>query len=149
MQHLMSMLSASAPPARDGLIMAACAPGETHQIGLLMLVVMLRWRGWDVMYLGPNLKLERLDESVGPLRPRVLLFAATRSDAADALHGLPEILSRFPQPAPKVVVGGQACDQGASRVNGFVYLNDTLSETVNAVEQLMEGGPELRQRLDA
>jgi DNA-binding transcriptional MerR regulator len=149
LRHLQSMVSAAGAPSRPGLIVAACAPGELHEIGLLMLVVMLRWRGWDVMYLGPNLKLERLDESVGPLRPRVLLFAATRSDAADALHGLPEILARFPQPAPKVVVGGQACDQGASRVNGFVYLNDTLSETVNAVEQLMEGGPELRQRLDA
>jgi MerR family transcriptional regulator, light-induced transcriptional regulator len=37
------------------VIVAACAPGEMHQIGLLMLVVMLRWRGWDVKYLGPDL----------------------------------------------------------------------------------------------
>lgn len=54
MQHLRGMLAASASPAHPGLILAACAPGETHQIGLLILVVMLRWRGWNVKYLGPG-----------------------------------------------------------------------------------------------
>lgn len=149
LRHLQSMVSAAGAPSRPGLIIAACAPGELHEIGLLMLVVMLRWRGWDVMYLGPNLKLERLDEAVGPLRPRLLLFTATRADSADALHVLPEILTRFPQPAPRVVVGGQAFDQGTTSVRGFVYLRDSLTETIGAVEQLMQGEAELRLRLDA
>ena len=35
MQHLMSMISASAPPSHSGRIVAACAPGEMHQIGII------------------------------------------------------------------------------------------------------------------
>lgn len=151
LRHLQSMVAAAGAPSRPGLIVAACAPGELHEIGLLMLVVMLRWRGWDVMYLGPNLKLERLDEAVAPLRPRVLLFTATNPDSANALHDLPGILTRFPPPPPHVVVGGQAFGgDAAPRVGGFIYLNnESLMETINAVEQLMQGGPELRARLDA
>jgi len=150
LRHLQSMVAAAGAPSRPGLIVAACAPGELHEIGLLMLVVMLRWRGWDVMYLGPNLKLERLDEAVGPLRPRVLLFTATRPESAEALRPLSEILTRFPQPAPRVIVGGQGFSHDlATPIAGFIYLNEPLLETVSAVEQYMQGGPELRVRLDA
>ena len=102
------MLSASAPPTRPGVIVAACAPGETHQIGLLMLVVMLRWRGWDLKYLGPDLLLDRLDEALGPIRPCLLMFTANRAETASSLQVLPQILERFPYPKPLVVVGGQA-----------------------------------------
>ncbi len=108
MQHLMSMLANSAPPSRPGTIVAACAPGEMHQIGILMLVVMLRWRGWDVKYLGPDLKLDRLEEALKPIRPKLLMFTATRPESARALEEqLVEALENFEPPRPIVVVGGQ------------------------------------------
>ena len=54
-QHLMGMFYSSSIPAREGTIFAACAPGEMHQVGILSLAVMLRWRGWDVKYFGQNI----------------------------------------------------------------------------------------------
>jgi MerR family transcriptional regulator, light-induced transcriptional regulator len=108
LRHLQSMLAAVGAPSRPGRIVAACAPGEHHEIGLLTLVVLLRWRGWDVLYLGPNLQLERLDEAIGHLQPRLILFTATRQQSAEALLALPPILERFPAPSPTIVVGGQA-----------------------------------------
>lgn len=143
LRHLQSMMAAAGAPSRPGRIVAACAPGEHHEIGLLTLVVLLRWRGWDVLYLGPNLQLERLDEAVGPLQPRLLLFTATRPEAAAALHALPPILARFPAPAPLVVVGGQAFG-AASRPAEFVYLNDAPLDTIQSVERLMLSGAEAR-----
>lgn len=138
MQHLMSMLSASAPPVRDGLIVAACAPGETHQIGLLMLVVMLRWRGWNVKYLGPDLKLDRLEEALGPIKPTMLMFTANRAETAILLNPLSEILARFPDPKPMVVVGGQAFN--SMRLPDeipVIYIQASPVETVKSIESLM------------
>jgi DNA-binding transcriptional MerR regulator len=138
MQHLMSMLSASAPPARDGLIVAACAPGETHQIGLLMLVVMLRWRGWNVKYLGPDLKLERLEEALGPMKPAMLMFTANRAETALQLTPLVDILARFPDPKPLVVVGGQAFESmRLPEELAVIYIQSRPVETVKAIENLM------------
>jgi MerR family transcriptional regulator, light-induced transcriptional regulator len=138
MQHLMSMLAASAPPAREGLIVAACAPGETHQIGLLILVVMLRWRGWNVKYLGPDLKLERMEEALGPMKPNILMFTANRVETAKQLDPLPAILARFPPPRPLIVVGGQAFD--SMRLPDSIpaiYIQASPVETVKTIEKLM------------
>jgi DNA-binding transcriptional MerR regulator len=107
-QHLMSMLSTAVYPSHRGVILAACAPGEMHQIGLLMLVVMLRWRGWEVKYLGPDLALDRLDQVIRLVKPHMLLFSATRTETAKALEDLSFIFETIPRPAPRLILGGQA-----------------------------------------
>jgi DNA-binding transcriptional MerR regulator len=138
LQSLMSLLASSPPPHRFGTIIAACAPGEMHQIGLLMLVVMLRWRGWDVKYLGQDLKLERIVEALSPIHPRLLLFTATRPESAANLKDLPAILDSFPAPQPGVVIGGQAFQSitDPASLPGR-YLNGSLTEMVQAVEKWM------------
>ena len=37
-----------------GIAVLACAPGEHHEIGLLMLAILLRADGWQVAYLGAD-----------------------------------------------------------------------------------------------
>ena len=144
MQHLMSMMAAAAPPSHPGVIVAACAPGEMHQIGLLMLVVMLRWRGWDVIYLGPDLHLDRLSEALGPIRPQILMFSANRHETAERLKVLPDILATFPPPPPLVLLGGQAFSaMQLPKDISAVYLNLPPTETVDKIEDLMA---QLRQK---
>ncbi len=138
MQHLMSMLAASTPAVQPGVIVAACAPGEMHQIGILMLVVMLRWRGWDVKYLGPDLKLDRLEDALRPIHPRMLLFTATRVEAAQEMLRLPEILQRFPEPHPLVVLGGQGFENWLLPGQiPAIYIQARPSETVEKIEALL------------
>jgi len=139
LQHLMSMINASASPSRKGTIIAACAPGEVHQIGLLMIVVLLRWHGWDVKYLGPNLKIERLEEAFGHLHPKMLLLTATIPQAAKSLEGLETILDKFAPPRPMVVLGGQAFkDFKLSSKLPAIYLDSSLNEIVTTIENLMQ-----------
>ena len=140
LRRLMSLAAAAGEPTRPGVIVAAAAPGEYHEIGLLMIVVCLRWRGWDVKYLGPNLSLDRLEEAVGPLRPRLLLFTANRPEAAAALRALPPVLERFPSPRPQVILGGQAFETPEDHGHwpGLV-LNGEPSRIVETVEALMLG----------
>ncbi len=138
-QQLNGMLASSSPVAHRGVIVAAGAPGEQHEVGLLLLVVMLRWRGWDVKYLGPDLKLDRLEEAVGLLHPRVLLFSATRPETAKALEAeLVELTKRFPHPQPLIALGGQAFrlpDIDTPSVG--TVINDAPAEMVTAIEKLL------------
>jgi methanogenic corrinoid protein MtbC1 len=138
MQHLMSMLAAAAPPSHPGSIVAACAPGELHQIGLLMLVVMLRWRGWDIKYLGPDLPLDRLEEALRIIRPQIIMFSANRVETAERLGNLPEIIQNYPEPHPIIILGGQAFQNMQFATNcPTMYLNASPTEITQRIEKLM------------
>jgi MerR family transcriptional regulator, light-induced transcriptional regulator len=138
MQHLNSLLASSAAPTHNGIIVAACAPGENHQIGILSLVVMLRWRGWDVKYLGPDLKLERMEEALIPLHPRVLLFAATLPETARNLAELEGLLSRFPHPRPVLILGGQAFrGMRLAETIPAVYLDASPAAMIAGIEKFL------------
>ncbi|MBE0698551.1 MAG: MerR family transcriptional regulator [Anaerolineaceae bacterium] len=138
MQHLMSMLAAAAPPSRPGRIVAACAPGEQHQIGLLILVVMLRWRGWDIKYLGPDLPLDRLEEALRPIHPQILMFSANRVETAEKLSNLPKVLDDFPKPHPIIILGGQAFTNMHLPDNmPAIYLQMPPTEIVERIEDIM------------
>ena len=139
LQQLMSMISASAPPTRKGTIIAACAPGEVHQVGLLMIVVLLRWHGWDVKYLGPNLKIDRLEEALDHLHPKMLMMTATLTESAKSLEPLSAIIEKFSPPRPMIVLGGLAFkDYKLSSKLPVIYLNSSLNEIVSTIENLMQ-----------
>jgi MerR family transcriptional regulator, light-induced transcriptional regulator len=140
LQHLMSMLTSTMPPTHTATIIAGGAPGEQHQIGLLMLVVMLRWRGWDIKYLGPNLSWDGLPEAVFPLQPRMFLFSATREENAREVLKIDQIISRFPEPGPIFVVGGQGFQDIKIPVNSSVkYIQASPDDTVAQIEDLLIG----------
>ncbi len=138
-QHLMSMLAASSVPTREGVIFAACAPGEFHQIGLLNLVVMLRWRGWNVKYFGQDLSLERLVEPLKLIKPDLIMFSATRKVNAIGLEKLPELMKEYPYQQPQIVVGGRAYLEDESLIQsapGKVII-DSPTKTVEQLEKLI------------
>lgn len=138
MQHLLTMLSTISAPTRPGVIVAACAPGETHQIGILMLVVLLRWNGWEVKFLGPDLKLDRLQEALTPICPVLLLFSATRVENGKALLELTTELEKFPRPHPLVVFGGSAFNQlRLPESLPALTVNAPLQKTVKFIEALL------------
>ncbi len=141
LRQLNVLLSASAPPHRQGVIVAACAPHEQHEIGLLIVVSMLRWRGWDVRYLGPNLPLDQLQTAIAALRPRLLLFSASTPETAFNLATLPAVLAAWPGPRPRVVIGGHAVAAVAEQFEDFAVCLDGLpQDMVSMVETLMNGG---------
>ncbi len=139
LRHLMSMLTTTMPPTHFQTIVAAGAPGEEHQIGLLMLVVMLRWRGWDIKYIGPNLPLEKLPEAFSPMMPSMLLFSATTSEKALSLLKIDEMFDYFTEPKPIIIFGGQGFNGLKLPVSrNFRIINNSPVETVRQLEKLLE-----------
>ena len=86
MRRLSALFAATAAPTRSERILAACPPGEQHDFVLLMLAFLLRRRGWDVVYLGANVPLARLDSTVRLVSPSLILSVAQTLNSAAALQ---------------------------------------------------------------
>jgi DNA-binding transcriptional MerR regulator len=115
-------------PAVRGIAVLACAPGEQHELGLLMLAVMLRADGWRVEYLGPSMPV---DETVGFAvavgASLVCLSAGQEQTAAElttALHRLERA------GLPTIALGGAGVDASMARSLSAVYANGELTATV-------------------
>jgi methanogenic corrinoid protein MtbC1 len=123
--------------AARGTAVLACAPGEQHDVGLLMAAVALRADGWRVEYLGPNTPAAdalRFAERIGAT---VVCFSAAR-DAS--LAQLREQLERLPErPAAALVVGGAAVDAKKARALGALYAERRLDRFVETVRSLSDG----------
>ena len=88
-----------------GTAVLACAPGERHEIGLLMLAVMLRSDGWQVAYLGADTPCADALALADELGASVLCFSAA---AAESARDLERELAALPRrESLTVVVGGR------------------------------------------
>src|SRR4030095_10817780 len=86
-------------------IVAACPPGEWHELGLLMTCLFLARRGYRVGYLGANLPAEEFARAVQRGRPRLVLLSAQTEETAEALEDVLRRLRRLP-PRPELAYGG-------------------------------------------
>jgi MerR family transcriptional regulator, light-induced transcriptional regulator len=88
-----------------GTAVLACAPGERHEIGLLMLAVLLRSDGWQVAYLGADTPFGDAVALAERLDATALCFSAASKESARALER--ELAAAPPRKSLKVMVGGR------------------------------------------
>jgi DNA-binding transcriptional MerR regulator len=101
---LLKLLSDQRADVR-GTAVLACAPGERHEIGLLMLAVKMRCDGWDVAYLGADTPCAAALELADEVEASALCFSAASKEGARELHH--ELGSAPPRDSLTVVVGGR------------------------------------------
>lgn len=141
-QRLMLWLATAPAPRPVPPVVLACAPGEWHDIGLLMLGLMLSRRRWPIAYLGQAVPLADLADFVATVQPSAVVLVAMHADTAAGLVDWP---AAMPQVAaagrPVVCFGGRVFTLDAAwraRVPG-AYLGDGLEDGVAEVERLMGG----------
>jgi DNA-binding transcriptional MerR regulator/methylmalonyl-CoA mutase cobalamin-binding subunit len=127
-------------PARSNApyILVGCAPTELHEIGSLMMAVMLRSDGYRVEYLGPDLPLDDLVDYAKYERPGLVVMAATSPETAELIDHLQEKLAKL-KPAPKLGYGGSAFGQQPDligKTKGF-FLGYTLDAAIVTVNELL------------
>jgi DNA-binding transcriptional MerR regulator len=64
-RKLQSLIASAPLPLHNQKILIACPRGEFHIISILIINLMLRYRGWDVLYLGANVPTDRLWDTGG------------------------------------------------------------------------------------
>lgn len=106
-RKLGALLAAAPAPVHTEKIVAACAPGEQHEIGLLITSLFLRRLGHPVVYLGQDTPLKRLHETLSQTSASVLLLSATHLVAAAQMLSLIDGLSGQTDQLFAVVYGGR------------------------------------------
>lgn len=147
-QRLAAILRA-APNATDRpLIWVGCAPGEFHEVGALLLSIYLRRAGYTVRYLGQNLPVDDLVAEVQAVKPEMVLFSATTTEAALGLQPLCERLASIEPPRPIIGYGGRAFNLRPELRNNLagVYLGATAMEAVESIGELLSEQTRLSSR---
>jgi MerR family transcriptional regulator, light-induced transcriptional regulator len=109
-------LIADARPTVRGVAVLACAPGEQHEIGLLMLAVLLRADGWNVAYLGPDTPVADAVQVARSLDAAALCFSVSDEERATRLEAE---LDETDVPAGLAVeVGGRGVPSRATVFDG-------------------------------
>lgn len=86
MRRVEALILACPLPTRPERILAACPPDEEHSLALLLVTLLLRRKGWDVIYLGANVPQDRLDATVASTQPHLVILTAQRLPAAASLQ---------------------------------------------------------------
>ena len=148
--RLSSLLQHALAGVNQPAILAACPPGEWHELGLLMICLFLARRGYAVRYLGANLPAEELAQLVKQSTPQLVLLSAQTDDTAGALGDALRALRRLPPPQPELAYGGwifNARPELRAQTPG-VYLGRDARAAIATVEQLVGGGQRtIRARL--
>jgi methanogenic corrinoid protein MtbC1 len=117
-----------------GTAVLACAPGERHELGLLMLAVLLRADGWQVAYLGPDTPVADAVALAREIQARLLCVSATMTESVQAAA---KALAEVALPKGlEVVVGGRAAGRETARTARARYANGDLRRTVAALRKL-------------
>lgn len=113
------------------LAILACAPGETHDIGLIAFGLMLRSHGWRVLFLGADTPLATLRRAVETMDPKLVVVA---SMDAGLLEAQSTELRRLARSARLVVAGAGASEDVSTRLR-IGRLNGDLVTAAGAVSR--------------
>jgi DNA-binding transcriptional MerR regulator len=138
-RRLTALLQAYSPAAGRGLIITACAPDELHELGILMLSVFLVRRAWQIVYLGANVPIADLVQTVVRLQPALVCLSATNSRTAQTLIAATAAIAQLPEPRPLVGFGGEPFNVDPAlraHVHGR-YLGGDAQQAVDRIEQAL------------
>ena len=141
-RRLNALLAAAPQPSRRGKILSACPPGEDHIFPLLLITLFLRLRGWEVVYLGANVPLDKLDAAINAANPDLVICSAQQLLTAANLFEVAVYLQKERVP---LAYGGlifNLLPDLQERIPGH-FLGESLAGAVQSVEQLMGNPPEL------
>lgn len=136
MRRLETLMSSAPAPTRRGRILIACPPEEEHAIGPFILALLLRRAGWDVIYLGADVPLDRMEQTVSVTRPNLVILAAQQLHTAANLLEMAEHMGRE---GVSTAFGGDIFNRVPAvrnRIPGH-FLGATLSEAVEETERLI------------
>lgn len=92
--QIAQLVRLSPAPIRPVTAMVACAPGELHDIGPLMLTLFLRRRGISVIYGGASVEPDDFIADVRRVQPQVVCLSASTVESARSLSAVYARLGR-------------------------------------------------------
>jgi MerR family transcriptional regulator, light-induced transcriptional regulator len=137
-QRLLSLTQLHAPFSHGPRLICACAPGEMHEIGLLMFALLMEQRGWELVYVGQSLEPTGLAEFLAPLAPAVVAMSASMVEHTTGLLEAAKVVASLKSRRLLLAFGGRAFERHPElrqRIPG-TFLGNDLREAVIRADEL-------------
>lgn len=137
-RRLDSLLSATPAPNRPQTILIGCPPDEWHAFTPLLFTLFLRRKGFNVLYLGPNVPASRFQETMDQIKPSLVILSAQLLTSAASLSILTMLLSDSNTP---IGYGGRIFNIHPDlrrRIHGE-FLGETIEVGIQNAEKLLTG----------
>lgn len=132
-----ALLGASPAPSRTQTVMIGCPPNEWHTFTPMLLSLLLRRRGLNVIYLGANVPAEDFKETVKSVHGKMVILVAQTLITASALQNTAQTLESLQIP---VGYGGRIFNQ-QPEISAYIsgnYLGDSIPAALDTVEKLLQ-----------
>lgn len=120
------------------VVIACCAPGEAHELAPLMLALLLRRAGLQVIYLGQSIETPGLLRAIRQLAPVLVCVSVSGIAFLEALIDLGKRVEELPAPRPRFIFGGQIFaghPELISQVPG-VYVDGDVKRIVGRLREM-------------
>jgi len=137
MRRLDALLSAAPPVTKSKTILIGCPPNEWHTFTPLLLALLLRRRGWNVIYLGANVPAQRFAETVAEVNADLVVLVAQLLTTAATLQFTSLALSNKNVP---VAFGGRIFNLHPSLMDSVAgtFLGKDVSSAVIEIETVLK-----------
>ena len=137
-RRLHALIAAAPQPILKSKILMACPPKEQHAFPPLLLTVLLRNRGWDVINLGINVPKEQLSSALARVKPDLVVLSAMRLETAATLKEVALYLEEHKTP---LAFGGRMFNQLpelSRRIPGH-FLGEEIPAAIPKIENILRG----------
>lgn len=118
-----------------GIAVLTCAPGERHELGLMMAAIALRGDGWQIVYLGADTPLADALDLAHQLEARLLGISLALPERASDLEAA---VAEVDANAMPIVLGGPGASAALAKRIGAMYADPDLAKTISAMRALAE-----------
>jgi DNA-binding transcriptional MerR regulator len=135
-RRLQTMIAAGPAPTRLERIVVAGPSDEQHTISLLAISLFLRRQGWEVIDLGANVPLDRLEQMLTSIRPQLVIASAQHLPTAYTLQNMAASVTRLRIPFG---FGGRVFNQQPElrrHITGH-FLGESLLDIPRAVQEIL------------
>ena len=139
-RRLEALIAALPHPTLPGSILVGCPPEEHHTFSSLLITFFLRRVGRKVIYLGADVPLVRLKETLAQTTPALAIFAAQQLSTAASLLSISEILLKAGVPLAYGGVVFQRLPEIHRGIPGH-YLEENLEHVPSIVEYILHSEP--------
>ena len=135
-RRLQTMIAAGPAPTRLERIVVAGPSDEQHTISLLVISLFLRRQGWEVIDLGANVPLDRLEQMLTSIRPMLVIASAQHLPTAYTLQTMAASVTKLHIP---LAFGGRVFNQQPAlrrHIAGH-FLGESLLDIPRAVQEIL------------
>jgi DNA-binding transcriptional MerR regulator len=105
-------------------VVLACAPGELHDLPLIVFGLALAARGWRIIYLGPDTPIATIQETLTEVEPRLVVITAV---TLRRLRSVKPHLAELARQVPLALAGAGASEALARDVGASVLGDDPVT----------------------